>query len=121
MNSERHNQGARLLRLFLDSHGAWIPLPEILKLGIAQFGARIFELRRLGFQIENETHRDDSGVIHSRYRLVRSEPERAPTADADSQPRFHRTMSRARRSPRAWKPRPILPQQPALFDLSVRP
>ena len=36
-----------LQRTFLlRARGNWVPLPSILALGIAQFGARIFELRR---------------------------------------------------------------------------
>jgi hypothetical protein len=31
----------------------WVPLPQILELGIAQYNARILELRRQGFRIEN--------------------------------------------------------------------
>jgi Helix-turn-helix domain len=72
-------QRARILRPLLDAKGAWVPLPKILDLHISQFGARILELRRLGFQIENKTQRDDSGVVHSWYRLVNSPA--APTPD----------------------------------------
>lgn len=71
-------QRAQVLRLLIDAKGSWVPLPEILALGIAQFGARIFELRRLGFQIENKIERDDSGVIHSWYRLLNDVPEAEP-------------------------------------------
>ena len=68
------SQRARILRLFVEAHGAWVPLPRILALGFAQFGARILELRRSGFHIENRIERDDSGVIHSAYRLVNDLP-----------------------------------------------
>ena len=44
-----------------------------------------------------------------------------PLSDSEREPSHYRSMTKARRSPRAWKPRPIIPQQPALFDLSVRP
>src|SRR5579859_6197946 len=75
-------QRARILRLLIDAHGAWVPLLLILELHISQFGARIFELRRLGFQIENKTERDDSGVVHSWYRLVSNAPN-AETPKSD--------------------------------------
>lgn len=68
-------QQARILRLLLDAKGSWVPLPKILELRISQFGARILELRRAGFDIENKTERDDSGVVHSWYRLVSDAPE----------------------------------------------
>jgi hypothetical protein len=66
-----------LLRLLLGAKGRWIPLPEILSLGLAQYSARIFELRRDGYVIENRTEHDAaSGAIHSWFRLV-AEPEKA--------------------------------------------
>jgi hypothetical protein len=37
----------------LSRNGAWIPLPAILALHIAQDGARVHELRHLGYHIEN--------------------------------------------------------------------
>jgi hypothetical protein len=49
-------------------------LPEIMQAGIAQFTARIFELRERGFKIENELRRTPDGQIHSLYWL-RFEPE----------------------------------------------
>jgi hypothetical protein len=52
-----------------------VELPEILEAGIAQFTARIFELRRGGFGIKNKLGRDEEGQIRSRYFLVR-DPER---------------------------------------------
>ena len=51
-----------------------LELPEILRAGIAQFTARIFELRRRGFVIENELEHV-SGQVRSRYWL-RFDPER---------------------------------------------
>src|SRR6516162_6176716 len=39
-------QRSRILRLSIEAHGACVPLFEILDLGIAQYGARILELRR---------------------------------------------------------------------------
>jgi hypothetical protein len=42
------------LSLLLRARGSWVPLPQILTLGIAQYNARVFELRRLGFRIANK-------------------------------------------------------------------
>ncbi|MGC1418440.1 MAG: hypothetical protein WA817_24360 [Candidatus Acidiferrum sp.] len=43
-------------------------------------------------------------------------------ADSDSQPHYAaRNMSRARTSRGSWRPRAIIPQQPVLFDVNVRP
>lgn len=60
-------QRARILRLLIDARGAWVPLPEIMACA-AQYNARILELRRLGFDIENRTEIVD-GVRHSWFRL----------------------------------------------------
>ncbi len=68
---QRKTQSASLLRLLIDAHGSWVPLPQILALGIAQYNARILELRRLGFVIENKTERVN-GARHSWFRLVNS-------------------------------------------------
>jgi len=61
-------QRARILGVLLQARGEWVPLPEILALRVAQYGARIHELRRLGFRIRNRTeHRD--GQVFSYFRL----------------------------------------------------
>jgi hypothetical protein len=71
MKSPRRTQGASLLSFFESRHDEWISLTEILKLNIAQFGARILELRRDGHIIRNKTeHRD--GKVFSWYRLETS-------------------------------------------------
>lgn len=48
--------------------GAFVALPNIMQAGIAQHGARLNELRRRGFVVENQLSRDN-GVTHSRYWL----------------------------------------------------
>lgn len=53
--SDRLTQKERIRMLLESRAGQWIPLPEILALHIAQFGARIKELRADGMDIENET------------------------------------------------------------------
>ena len=55
------------------AEGKALTLPEILQTGIAQFTARIFELREHGLIIENELQRADDRVL-SRYWL-RHDPE----------------------------------------------
>jgi hypothetical protein len=57
------------------AQGKALELPEILHTGIAQFTARIFELRKRGFVIENELGRAADGRVLSRYWL-RFDPER---------------------------------------------
>ena len=67
MNS-RATQCDRLLQFLASAHGDWIPLPQILELKISQFGARLLELRRLGYHIVNRTE-TVNGKKHSWYRL----------------------------------------------------
>lgn len=70
----RKRQRQKILELLIAARSAWVPLPAILALGVAQYNARIFELRALGFRIENRTERDGDGQVHSWFRLT-GEPE----------------------------------------------
>jgi hypothetical protein len=69
----------RILRLLVEARSSWVPLPEIMACA-AQYNARVLELRRLGFNIENRTERID-GHRHSWFRLVSSP---APPAKPES-------------------------------------
>jgi hypothetical protein len=84
-----------------------VPLPQILALGCAQFGARILELRRANFHIENKIERDDSGAVHSWYRLVNDGPKAELPEPEPLKP-----------TPE-WKDRPRLTGLP-LFDAAAR-
>jgi hypothetical protein len=53
-------QRDRLLRLLQKRAPAWVALPEILALHIAQYNARVFELRRHGYVIENKQEGEKS-------------------------------------------------------------
>lgn len=48
------SQRTRMRALFESRQGEWIPLPEVKK-GIAQYNARILELRAEGMYIQNKT------------------------------------------------------------------
>ena len=61
----RNRQCSQILSVL--ARGGWVPLPEITNCA-AQYNARIFELRRLGFRIENRT-RKVNGQRHSWFRL----------------------------------------------------
>lgn len=50
-------------------NGGWVPLPTILNLRIANYRARISELRQQGYDVRCETEYVGK-VRHSRYRLV---------------------------------------------------
>jgi Helix-turn-helix domain len=78
-----------ILRLLIDARGAWVPLLQILDLGIAQYGARILELRRQGFVIENRCERLD-GKRHSWFRLVQHSPSKSSPVDNSGESDFMR-------------------------------
>lgn len=71
MKDSRATQRGRILELLIAARGDWVPLPKIAACA-AQYNARIFELRRLGFRIQNRT-RDTEQTTgcprHSWYRL----------------------------------------------------
>ena len=54
--------------------GKALELPEIMRLGVAQHGARMKEIRDRGFKVINELE-SIKGVLHSRYWLIH-DPER---------------------------------------------
>lgn len=55
MQQNQHtNQRDQLLRLLKSHAPGWVPLPEILALRIAQYNARIHELRSLGHVIQSK-------------------------------------------------------------------
>ena len=84
--SARQTQRAQILELLIAACGAWVPLSTILVLGIAQYNARIFELRRLGFHILNRTE-EVNGVRHSWFRLeLGSTKEPVPAKASTEQP-----------------------------------
>ena len=78
----RKNQATRILDLLQERAGEWIPLPEILALGIAQNSARSFELRRDGYKIENRTKHIDGRVL-SWFRLAVPKGQQALFPEAE--------------------------------------
>jgi hypothetical protein len=67
--SRRTTQRDRLYQLLYNHRNEYVGLPQILELKIAQFGARIKELRALGADIRNRRETKD-GATHSWYKLV---------------------------------------------------
>lgn len=63
-------QQSCVLKLLQDRWPSRVPLPDVLSLGVAQYNARILELRELGYDIRNEIEWHD-GIRHSWFRLVR--------------------------------------------------
>ena len=72
---EKKSQRDAILGLLVSARDQWVELPEIMRLA-AQYNARLWELRRLGFKIENRI-RDVGGNRHSWFRLIPSEQAKA--------------------------------------------
>lgn len=66
--SKRKTQRSRIVALLIAAKDSWVPLPEVMRCGGAQYNARILELRQIGFPISNRIEVVD-GVRHSWYRL----------------------------------------------------
>ena len=66
---QRANQCERLLKLLRENCGEWVGLPKILDLRISQYSARVHELRKLGYRIENKTQHHN-GQVWSWFRLI---------------------------------------------------
>jgi hypothetical protein len=76
----RHGRKSRVqntIALFLANKGRRIPLPEIQRVAGAQHGARLREIRGIGYIVDNETERTADGEIHSWY-ILRAEPGEQP-------------------------------------------
>jgi hypothetical protein len=67
VKESRSTQRGKILKLLIAARGEWVPLPTIADCA-AQYNARIFELRRLGFRIANRTQLVN-GTKHSWFRL----------------------------------------------------
>ena len=81
-------QREKIFALLIEARGQWVPLTAILDLRISQYNARIHELRKLGFCIENKTEMIE-GKRCSWFRLLTgpqtSQPKRPnETAPAPS-------------------------------------
>ncbi len=65
----RQTQCERILALLQAHKGEWVSLPRILDLHIAQYNARIYELRAQYYDIECRREWTGDGQVHSFYRL----------------------------------------------------
>jgi hypothetical protein len=102
--SNHSTQRAKILAELVSARGDWVPLPKITACA-AQYNARVYELRRLGFKIVNRT-RDVDGVRHSWFRL-------------ESKPAEVRSSKHATHTP---APHEAIPTPGSLFgDLSPEP
>ena len=68
MTDSRATQRSKILQLLTAARGAWVPLPQIVECA-AQYNARIFELRRMGFRIPAPRSKIVDGQKHTWYRI----------------------------------------------------
>jgi hypothetical protein len=73
--SEHKSQRARVLAVLIAAGGAEVPSVELSRISL-QYGARIKELRSLGFRIVSRTERRD-GAIQGFFHLERGAGVRA--------------------------------------------
>ena len=64
----------RILAVLKASEGQWVPLPRLLELQVSQYGARVHELRKRGWQIENKSEYQTDGSRHTWFRLMVTHP-----------------------------------------------
>jgi hypothetical protein len=64
----RITQRAKILQLLQECEGRWVPSYELAAIAL-QYGARVLELRRQGYRIENKLQ-DVDGETHGAFRLV---------------------------------------------------
>lgn len=98
-------QSERILGILKAAAGSWVPLPEIQACA-AQYNARVFELRRRGFRIENRTALVGESR-HSWFRLLPGDT------------RFNPSPKAAPPEQPSWENRPRVTGL-ELFDAAVR-
>ena len=76
MRQRRQSRIDATIALFKSRKHEPVPLPDVQCAAGAQHGARLAEIRALGYIVDNEMKRTASGEIHSFYTL-RSEPGEA--------------------------------------------
>ena len=64
----RTTQRQRILQLLREREGGWVPSPELAAIAL-QYNARVLELRRQGYNIENKAQHVN-GQVHGAFRLV---------------------------------------------------
>jgi len=107
--SKVHQLDVLMSKDFDDAAGAgpWVPLPDVIALGIGPYSRRFQDLRKvylpMGFDVENRIERGGDGVTRSWYRKVRVGYPQAERPESQSG-----GTKKARRSPGAWKAHPIV-------------
>ena len=100
--SQVHKLDVLMSKDFDDAAGAgpWVPLPDVIALGIGPYSRRFQDLRKvylpMGFDVENRIERGGDGVTRSWYRKVRVGHPQAERPESHHQ---SGGTKKARRSP----------------------
>jgi len=76
------SQRSRILNLLISARGGWVPSPELAALA-QQYGARVYELRRMNFRIENRVA-EQNGTRLSWFRLIPGPVQVEPSQSSDA-------------------------------------
>ena len=66
--TDRGTQRSRVLRLLQESSNQWVPSYRLAEIAL-QYGARVYELRKQGYKIDNKMQ-DVNGKTYGAFRLV---------------------------------------------------
>ena len=66
--TDRGTQRSRVLRLLQESSNQWVPSYRLAEIAL-QYGARVYELRKQGYKIDNKMQ-EVNGQTHGAFRLV---------------------------------------------------
>lgn len=66
--TDRGTQRGRILQLLKENSGCWVPSHQLASIAL-QYGARIYELRKQGYKIDNKMQ-DVNGKTYGAFRLV---------------------------------------------------
>ena len=67
---KNHTQEDRVLWVLQAAYPNWVPAVQLSHISL-QYNARIFSLRRQGWQIENKVEVQPGGTKHGQFRLAR--------------------------------------------------
>jgi len=131
--SKVHQLDVLMSKDFDDAAGAgpWVPLPDVIALGIGPYSRRFQDLRKVylpqGFDVENRIERGGDGVTRSWYRKVRvGHPQASrPESPVECQEPRVKPSSDTRHSRASWfekefrpAPKPKLEPEP---EWSLKP
>ena len=67
--THRRSQRQRLLELLLSQKNKWVRLPVVMRVAGSQYSARVCELRKAGWKIQNRTLEIVNGQRRTAFRI----------------------------------------------------